>query len=238
MTIFEWKSEYDTGISEIDNQHKVLVSLINELGDLVGDYFDRKAAAQVFNKLKNYAIFHFATEEGLMAQYHYVESDLNAHLAQHRQFESEFESVERDFDTISVEECNVVLSYLTNWLINHICKVDRRLAAFILLQRQTSIAEPSLVSVSFSETRSSDYLNMTRSHVTAADVMLDQLGQCIDELAQQCDTLILSLPAESLPHLSITASTRCVQSVNLVKSLQSSQRHLKTLIDSIEQSDS
>ncbi len=241
MAIFEWKSEYDTGIPEIDNQHKVLVSVINELDDLLGDDFDRGAVAQVFGKLKDYALYHFATEEGLMAQYHYKEHDLQAHLTQHRQFENEIESVQSDFGNISVEDCEVVLSYLTNWLIYHICKVDHRLADFILAQQRLSgknafqyTAVESTVEIPSSAMA---YLYRAKKHVVAADEMLAQLEQCIDELSCQCDTLAQESANSHLVSISQATFLRCTESHNLIKSLQSSQRRLKTLLDHLEQND-
>ena len=249
MAIFEWKSEYDTGVEEIDNQHKVLVSLINELSGLVGENFDRGAAEQVFCKLKKYTVFHFATEESLMAQYHYVERDLHAHLLQHRQFEEEIASVQHDFSQISIEDCNVILSYLTNWLIKHICKVDQRFAAFILgkMQKESSLSlqndndvyaaggadnAPSPVSEGESET--SHYLAIAREHISGSDDMLYELENCIGELREHCDTLVKSVSGQGQSQVPDEAYTFCVQGTYLVKSLQNKQTKLKDLLDEID----
>lgn len=247
MAIFEWKSEYDTGIAEIDNQHMVLVSLINELHELVNGNFDKTLAKQIFIKLKNYAIFHFETEENLMVQYHYTESDFDAHLTQHRQFESEFESVQSDFENITRDECNIILSYLTNWLTNHICKVDKRLAEFIYNQRQASerettcfLREETLALSSFpaqSVVNVTAYLKFTKQHVGTADSMLEQLEVCIDDLKSQCDVLFQSTTDSNLSEMSATAYSSCAKGLNLIESLKTSQRRLKLLLDEIEQSD-
>jgi hemerythrin len=247
VAIFEWKSEYDTGIAEIDNQHMVLVRLINELHELVNGNFDKILAKQIFIKLKNYAIFHFETEENLMVQYHYTESNFEAHLSQHRQFESEFESVQNDFENITIDECNIILSYLTNWLTNHICKVDKRLAEFIYNQRQASERETicflreetlALSSSVQSVGNVSAYLNFTKQHVVTADSMLEQLELCMDDLKCQCDVLFQSTADSNLSEMSATAYSSCARGLNLVKSLKSSQQRLKLLLNEIEQSDS
>ena len=230
VAIFEWKSEYDTGIAEIDNQHMVLVSLINELHALVNEKFDRALAEQIFGKLKSYAVFHFATEEGLMAQYHYTASDHDAHLAQHRQFESEFESLQADFSNISLDECNIVLSYLTNWLTNHICKVDKRLAEHIYAQRQAE--SQSVVSYS-----SEEVVAVSARYISTTDEMLEQLEACIEDLKCQCDVMLQSASDSNFNDMSATAYSSCTQGLNLVKSLKSSQRRLKALLDHVEQDD-
>ncbi|WP_250657207.1 bacteriohemerythrin [Alkalimarinus coralli] len=261
MTIFEWKSEYDTGVEEIDNQHKVLVSLINELDSLVGERFDRGAAEEVFNKLKSYTVFHFATEESLMAEYHYVERDLHAHLLQHRQFEEEIGSVQHDFSQVSREDCNVILSYLTNWLIKHICKVDQRLAAFILAKKQAasqyplpdddvnlpddslSLSDSSLPKRNFwglsadDEEQIHSQLTVVREHIEGTDKMLCELEVCIGELRGHCDSLVKSVPNESQSQVSDEAYTHCVQGIYLVKSLQNKQTKLRELLNDIELGD-
>ncbi len=250
MTIFEWKSEYDTGVEEIDNQHKVLVSLINELSGLVSDKFDRGGAEDVFNQLKSYTEFHFATEESLMAQYHYVERDLHAHLLQHRQFEEEIASVQHDFSQISIEDCNVILSYLTNWLIKHICKVDKRFSAFILSKRQVEMQQltsENKVACDAEMESGADYsgvfsgggddaaryLASAREHIADSEDMLYELEVCIGELRGHCDTLVKSVSKGRQSQVPDEAYTFCVQGTYLVKSLQNKQIKLKELLDDI-----
>ena len=240
MAIFEWKSEYDTGIAEIDNQHMVLVSLINELHILVNERFDRALAEQIFEKLKNYAIFHFATEEGLMDQYHYEASDLDVHLAQHRQFESEFESVQADFENISLEECNVVLSYLTNWLTNHICKVDRRLAKHIHSKRQAEVegvihyTTEELVALSIAGADSGSSLQLTQKHISDTDEMMEKLEACIADLKDHCDVMVQSAADAGFSTMSATAYYKCTNGLKIVKSIKSSRQSLKNVLDQLE----
>ncbi|UZE95289.1 bacteriohemerythrin [Alkalimarinus alittae] len=254
MTIFEWKSEYDTGVEEIDNQHKVLVSLINELNSLVSGQFDREAAGEVFKKLKGYTVFHFSTEESLMAQYGYVEPDLHAHLMQHRQFEKEVESVQHDFSQISYEDCNVILTYLTNWLIKHICKVDQRFASFILARRKAenrgstsggfetgAAAEQDTDHLnSIEETIDTDnmgrYLAIAKDQIEGAGEMLNDLEICLGELRCYCDDLVKLSPKQSGTQASDEAYTYCVQGNYLVKSLQTKQAKLKQILDILAQS--
>ena len=37
MPIFEWKTEYETGTQQIDDQHRYLVALINQLDHLINN---------------------------------------------------------------------------------------------------------------------------------------------------------------------------------------------------------
>lgn len=260
MAIFEWKSEYDTGVEEIDNQHKVLVSLINELNSLVNDQFDRDAAGEVFKKLKSYTFFHFSTEESLMAQYHYEEQDLHSHLLQHRQFEQEIESVQHDFSQISYDDCNVILTYLTNWLIKHICKVDQRLADLIIRKRHEALGQkvPSetldtaLVECAgegvvgghdstenikggIDEAHWIRYLALAKNHANSSDGLLSELEECMSALKEASEEH--STRAISTVQIQATddGHSHCVQGLYLVKLLQSQQTKLIEILDIIEQ---
>lgn len=247
MAIFEWKSEYETGVDEIDYQHRVLVSLINELSDLASNQFDLEAAGEVFEKLKSYTVFHFATEEELMGQYRYEERDHQAHLLQHRQFEKEIESVQQDFNQVSVEDCNVILSYLKNWLINHIGRTDKRLAAVILAKRRAEPVPKSSDSSGHSLPQNDDtvgqwhpfndeiererYLAIARDQMTGVEVMLHELETCLGELREYCDELARAEPRRA----SDNAYMQCVQGTYLVKSLQGKQIKLKEALSILAQ---
>ncbi len=136
MAIFEWKPQYAIGIPELDEQHQVLVGLINEIDELLARDFDLPTAQALFRQLVDYTVYHFAAEERLMVKHQYDEASYQAHLHQHRQFEEEIAGVLTSIDDITPTDCAVVLSYLTNWLINHICKVDHKLGEFVLAQKR------------------------------------------------------------------------------------------------------
>ena len=61
-----WKDEYSVGLDSIDQQHRKLINLINQLTTAVeystGEEFEREALAE----LVDYTKTHFSYEEGLM----------------------------------------------------------------------------------------------------------------------------------------------------------------------------
>ena len=63
----DWSDEYLLGVPEIDQQHKKLVAIANELYDVVlGSEADFKAKMPVVLKtLTDYTKYHFSTEEAL-----------------------------------------------------------------------------------------------------------------------------------------------------------------------------
>ncbi len=68
--MLEWKPDYETGVPEIDTQHKVLFDNINRLGKLLDkEKVDRAEADYLLKFLVNYAEQHFKGEETCMARY-------------------------------------------------------------------------------------------------------------------------------------------------------------------------
>lgn len=125
-----WKDEYSVGINSIDQQHKKLVNLINQLTTAVdystGEEFEREALAE----LVDYTKTHFVYEEGLMEDNGYP--DFEAHKAQHRAMIEEVDLVlaeyEKDHDTAMRHASD----YLKNWLINHINGTDKQYSSFLI----------------------------------------------------------------------------------------------------------
>ncbi len=77
MIFISWKKEYNTGIEEINAQHKKLVGIINELHEAKETGKAQDALDGILLKLIDYTKFHFAAEKALL-------EDLNYHeLAKH-----------------------------------------------------------------------------------------------------------------------------------------------------------
>ena len=85
---FEWNQDFETGNKLIDEQHFGLVELINELIgiDLNTDSGAPKKIDEINQKLNNYVIQHFNTEEKLMKKYHIDQRHVTAHLLMHQEF--------------------------------------------------------------------------------------------------------------------------------------------------------
>ena len=125
-----WRDEYSVGIDSIDQQHKKLINLINQLTTAVdystGEEFEREALAEVVE----YTKAHFTYEEGLLEENTYP--DFEAHKAEHRAMIKEVELVlseyEEDHDMAVRHACD----YLKGWLINHINGTDKQYSSFLI----------------------------------------------------------------------------------------------------------
>lgn len=126
----EWKDEYSVGIDSIDQQHKKLLSLINQLQTAVdystGEEFEREA----LDALVDYTKTHFTYEEGLMKQNGYP--DFEPHKAQHEKMIKEVEDVLDEYEEDHDQAMEHGSRFLKNWLVNHINGTDKEYSEFLI----------------------------------------------------------------------------------------------------------
>ncbi len=129
--MFKWSPKFETGIDEIDNQHKTLVAKVNELFDKF--YVTPDDIADMLDFLAEYAILHFDTEEKYMEKYDYPDPDRSYHLSEHRWFTTEVSKLIEEYKAEGPSEDfeELLKKYLISWLMNHIMNVDRKLAEFL-----------------------------------------------------------------------------------------------------------
>lgn len=129
MELIKWSDDYSVGITEIDNQHKGLVIVINELFNLMSEGKAKGKLSEIFDHLTDYTKKHFQAEETMLIKYAYHEFD--KHKNEHQNFISKLQELKLDFDkgkiTISVE----VLNFLKDWLLNHILISDKKYMGII-----------------------------------------------------------------------------------------------------------
>lgn len=127
--MFEWKQEYSVGYVPIDQQHKRLFELANELHNAMITGKGKEALGKTFSGLIAYTKGHFATEEALMRTHHYPE--YGKHKAAHDALAAKVVSLEKEFlagrQAIGVD----LLPFLRDWLTHHIGESDRKIAAYL-----------------------------------------------------------------------------------------------------------
>ncbi|WP_321532188.1 bacteriohemerythrin [uncultured Desulfuromonas sp.] len=137
IEIFPWNKNFDTGISQIDQQHQRLVELLNLLVSHLAFQSEAPTLNTIFEELKSYAIIHFKTEEEIWRTAFADDPWATNHQETHAQFVVEVmrlksENSDKSFDDDVVAE---IVSFLTNWLTLHIIDADKRLAKAVLALR-------------------------------------------------------------------------------------------------------
>ncbi len=126
----EWKDSYSVGIDSIDQQHKKLLHLINQLQTAVdystGEQFEREA----LDELVDYTKTHFTYEEGLMRDNEYP--DFDAHKAQHEKMFKKVGEVLAEYEQDHDTAMGNAAEYLKDWLINHINGTDKEYSSYLI----------------------------------------------------------------------------------------------------------
>ena len=136
MTKIEWKSSYSVGIQKLDDQHKVLIRIINDLDDAQRSGGE---IVKIFDELHHYVKEHFSYEEQLMEQAGY--QDIEEHKKGHRGFEQWLASVELTFNSgggSAFYVAETVSEFLRNWLVQHILVDDMAYAPVIGDSKKTA----------------------------------------------------------------------------------------------------
>ncbi len=129
MESFKWGEEFVTGLPEVDDQHQKLVSMINELGDIIADNSStRDGLLRMAQKLTEYAYEHFHTEKKIMDQLQVDDRHIETHLGQHADFLKNVSSIAETIDDDISDNSQILLQYLINWLAFHILGTDQNMA--------------------------------------------------------------------------------------------------------------
>ena len=190
MQSFHWDSNFETGLSGIDQQHHRLVDIVNEFGDLLAEnkitYNDIE---RIFNELFDYAQYHFQEEEALMFQYDVDQRHRDLQIEAHRSFLHELTAMYSEITQDNLEPAKYLLDFLTHWLAYHILGADQNMArqieaiksgvksniAYDREEREGDTAtEPLLIA-----------LNGLFQQVSARNKELTQLNQSLEEKVAQ-----------------------------------------------------
>jgi hemerythrin-like metal-binding protein len=123
MAIITWSEMMSVGVPPLDADHKTLVGLINHLHQSIGDEEEFAVVGSVIGALEDYAASHFAREERMM------EAAGCPQIANHHRGHQAFidrvavlkSRYEEDRTNVRARDC---LSFLNDWLVNHICTTD------------------------------------------------------------------------------------------------------------------
>ncbi|MDT8903638.1 bacteriohemerythrin [Anaeroselena agilis] len=125
--MIKWRDEYNTGVENLDAQHRRLFEIANEAYGLLRDelrvdkYDDIVA---ILDELREYTKYHFQTEEDYMLSIGYKK--FLSHKAEHAEFIAKIEAVDLDkVDASQDEYLRVTLDFVCTWITEHILGRDK-----------------------------------------------------------------------------------------------------------------
>ena len=126
-----WDDMFSVGFEPIDDQHKNLVLMTNELflackeGAIAADI----AFLQTVKKAVEYAETHFADEEGYMLEANYPRFD--EHKKQHEDFVASVVKSIEEFEAGNAKPIEMA-RFLKKWLLNHIAICDKKYMPYLV----------------------------------------------------------------------------------------------------------
>jgi hemerythrin-like metal-binding protein len=130
MPFIVWTSELSVDVKMLDNDHKRLAILVNDLHEGLMAGRDSKDLERILNELVAYSRLHFANEEHFLAEAGY--SGAAAHKQEHEQkikqilvLQARFLSAKESADYLEV------LDQLKHWLFSHIEHSDKEFVAHL-----------------------------------------------------------------------------------------------------------
>jgi len=125
-----WKDEYSVGIESIDNDHKKLLNLINNLQSSALYYTGADFDKEALNELIEYTKYHFTREEKLMEENGYP--DFTEHKAQHDRMTNQVLDMVKEYDEDEEKTIIELTNFLKKWLISHINGTDQQYSQYLI----------------------------------------------------------------------------------------------------------
>lgn len=125
MASMIWNESLSVGVKALDDDHKKLVEMINEMLDGILNNRRQEALSQVLGKLVKYTKFHFDREEEYFARTGYAAAP--HHISEHQQLIKKVTVLQARFKAgdASLNPLEL-MQFLKDWLVRHIMEEDKK----------------------------------------------------------------------------------------------------------------
>ncbi|MDH5388602.1 MAG: bacteriohemerythrin [Gammaproteobacteria bacterium] len=125
MALFNWSDEYSVSVLAMDNHHKKLFDIMNQMHDAMKSGTDEDVLAKFITELVDYTKYHFGEEERMLEQVHYsgIDSQKRAHVAfvdKITEYKNEADGGMAIFAVPKVSRLGI------DWLKEHIISMDTK----------------------------------------------------------------------------------------------------------------
>jgi hemerythrin len=122
--LIAWTSSIATGVKIIDQQHRKLLGLVNQLYAAMKSGQGQNVLADLLRDLADYTVRHFDTEDRYFDQFHYREGP--AHKKMHEELKAQVADYAAKLKSGEANMSMELMNFLRDWLLNHIAKTDMR----------------------------------------------------------------------------------------------------------------
>jgi hemerythrin len=126
---YKWKEEYTVNITVIDEQHKKLLGIINELKIIINSKSCEKSVSGIFFQLAYLIDHYFIKEEIYLNDLKYP--NLEQHKIAHNKFIDRIIQFQKDVENNKPNLCLEIYQYLETWFDEHILKYDQEAVEYL-----------------------------------------------------------------------------------------------------------
>jgi hemerythrin len=120
----EWSVDLSVKVTTIDDQHKKLIEMINNLHDAMRTGKGKQVLEKTLQDLAAYAVYHFQAEEMFMQRFQYV--GYLTHKMKHDAFVKKITDFQKDYAENKLGLTIELMNFLRDWVANHIKETDKQ----------------------------------------------------------------------------------------------------------------
>jgi len=124
MSIITWNDSLSVEITEIDDQHKQLIVILNELHEAMKNRVGQQIVGKKLEEMAKYSKVHFDTEEKYFSLFDYDNSV--DHIAEHEKFVVKTDEFKKDLSEGKLALSIDVMNFLMKWITDHIMVSDHK----------------------------------------------------------------------------------------------------------------
>lgn len=129
MAYFEWGDDLVVGNKLLDDDHRDLIGLVNELHTATSRGEGREVVGSILERLIDYTSSHFEREEAHMEKVGYPK--LAQHRLQHEAMLKQARALQARFEEGNITVAAQVSALLRDWLSLHIRREDKAMARLL-----------------------------------------------------------------------------------------------------------
>ena len=127
-----WSEGFKLGIVELDEQHRILLGLLESVRRLVAEQEHedhQEDLGAVLDQLNEYASYHFLAEETLLRRHLAGHPGTGPHIQAHRNYWSTITGYQRQLRYGDPDLCHGLYRFLRQWWVGHILTIDQEMGA-------------------------------------------------------------------------------------------------------------
>ena len=135
--IFDFEENFKLGIDEMDNEHIILVDMLNRVYELLNENKSREARIYFNKTLSNYVQEHFSSEEVYMENIGFP--DLEKHKRIHSNFRRSFNLLKPKIEADDDAAFRQALRDTFSWIVSHIGVTDKEYANYYFKTKTSQV---------------------------------------------------------------------------------------------------